>query len=98
MVAGGDAKTLTRLEKMLKSYEEEVLVIEKSMKSKVNVLSIGPNEINEMVKELFSLPINGEQLRKCMEVSLASRNRMRTTYSETQFSPRNYLDQLTKKE
>ena len=80
---------------MLKCYEEEVRIIEKSMNTNANV-NIGRNEINDLVKELFSLPINGEQLRQCMEVALASKNRMRATYSQTHFSSRKYTDKLIK--
>ena len=82
---------------MLKSYEEEFLVIENSMNTGTNVITIGPNEINDMVKELLSLPINGEQLKQIMEMGLVSRNRRRPTYTETHFSSKKYSEKLTKK-
>jgi hypothetical protein len=88
--AGGDQKSLNYLETMLNNYIEEARVLDISMASGQNIELLGPNEVNELVKSLYSLPINGEQLRNIMEVGLASKARMQATYSETHYSARKY--------
>ena len=90
MNTGGDQKSLDDLEAILNNYLEEVRVLNESMASGQNIELLGPNEVNKLVTSLYSLPINGKQLRNIMEVSLASKAKMQAIYSETHYSARKY--------
>ena len=79
---------------MLNNYLEEKRVLDLSMADKTNSEIPGPNEVNEMVKTLYALPINGKQLKNIMDVSLASKDRMRANYTETHFSSQKYSNNL----
>jgi hypothetical protein len=65
---GGDNKTLLRLEKMRRDYEEQVKILEDAMNKKgEEQITITPDDIDKLKKELFALEINGKQLQDIME-------------------------------
>ena len=65
---GGDNKTLLRLEKMRRDYEEQVKILEDAMNKKgEEQITITPDDIDKLKKELFALEINGKELQDIME-------------------------------
>jgi hypothetical protein len=48
---------------------------------------LSPNEIKELVKDLYSLPLKGEELKKNMEVATNSYARM-VSYNEVHYRPK----------
>ena len=86
--AGGDQHTLDGLISMKQSYYEEVNILEHSMNSEENSShTLGPQDVQNMVQELYTLPLNGTTLRDTVEVARAGTSQM-MSYSEVLYRPK----------
>jgi hypothetical protein len=87
--AGGGDKTLLGLEQMQNSYNKEVQILERAMNNKGGEqVTITPDDINKLKKELFALEINGKQLQGVMETAQAVRSTV-VAYQERPIKTRN---------
>ena len=65
--AGRGDKTLLGLEKLKRDYDEQVKILEDAMNDKGGQqVTIAPDDISKLKKELFALEINGKELQDVM--------------------------------
>lgn len=82
-----DKKTLEGLEKMKLAYEHQIQILNQSMENDQDVGILNPEDIVTLEEELYQLPINGEELRQHMAVSIAGRDQM-MQYCEHPYAPK----------
>lgn len=84
-----DRKTLEGLKMLMLTYESEVKILSESMNSSGHSEPLTPDDIKNLEKELYSLPINGEQLRKHMAVTIAAKAGI-MSYTQHYYKPKQY--------
>lgn len=66
-----DNNIIQNLKDTMRDYEEQVKIMDESLKNK-NFENVSAKDIENLEQELYNLKLTGEQIKKSMQVSMAS--------------------------